>query len=98
MRNDLPVTGLVTCKASHRLLTLLQGDHGSLLSATAPGASWRAGSKVNVSWSITANHGGGYQYRLCPANQELTEACFRQTPLAFTGLQSFRWADGTQVT
>lgn len=25
----------------------------------------------------------GYQYRLCPANEELTEECFQKTPLAF---------------
>ena len=24
---------------------------------------------TQVIWQITANHGGGYQYRLCPAGQ-----------------------------
>ena len=28
----------------------------------------------SVQWSIAANHGGGYQYRLCPAAEALTEA------------------------
>ena len=50
---------------------------------------WVAGSVVPVAWGIKANHGGGYSYRLCkmppggPAN--LTENCFRQTPLRFVG-------------
>ena len=30
------------------------------------GTVWKSGTEVNVSWAITANHGGGYQYRLCP--------------------------------
>ena len=29
------------------------------------------------------NHGGGYSYRLCPADEPLTEACFQRHPLAF---------------
>ena len=29
------------------------------------------------------NHGGGYSYRLCKGDQELTEECFQKTPLAF---------------
>jgi hypothetical protein len=44
--------------------------------------------------------GGGYQYRLCKADDPLglTEACFTKTPLRFTGSTSFRWggkANGT---
>lgn len=46
---------------------------------------WVAGSEVEVAWGINANHGGGYQYRLCPANSDLSEECFQQTPLAFVG-------------
>ena len=43
--------------------------------------------------AIEANHGGGYQYRLCKANDPLglTEACFAKTPLMFTGSTSLRW-------
>lgn len=47
--------------------------------------SWVAGSTVEVAWGIHANHGGGYQYRLCPAGSKLTEECFQQTPLEFVG-------------
>jgi hypothetical protein len=41
---------------------------------------------------MAANHGGGYQYRLCPKpanNMDLTEECFQQTPLRFVG--STQW-------
>lgn len=44
---------------------------------------WIAGTTVDVAWGIHANHGGGYQYRLCPANQKTTEECFQAHPLDF---------------
>ena len=31
------------------------------------------------------------QYRLCPADSPLTEACFQLTPLDFVGNSSLRW-------
>jgi len=46
---------------------------------------WVAGSVVEVAWGITANHGGGYQFRICPASGELTEQCFQQQVLPFVG-------------
>ena len=36
-----------------------------------------------VSWNIRFNHGGGYSYRLCPASEPITEACFQSNPLEF---------------
>jgi len=30
-----------------------------------------------------APHGGGYIYRLCPANETISEACFNRLPLEF---------------
>ena len=51
---------------------------------------------MQVTWSLTANHGGGYQYRLCPEGQNLTEECFQKMPLDFIGQQGFEWADGTK--
>ena len=36
-----------------------------------------------------------FKYRLCPADQALTEACFQKMPLEFVGQQGFVWADGT---
>ena len=70
------------------------------LPAAPSGTVWVAGSSVEVAWAIHANHGGGYQYRLCPRSgtTPLTESCFQKTPLNFTGRQSFRWADGVEVS
>ena len=49
--------------------------------------NWRAGEIVEVGWGITANHGGGYSYRLCMLGPEgrpgLSEECFQATPLEF---------------
>ena len=44
---------------------------------------WKAGGVADVSWVSVANHAGGYAYALCPADAELTEECFEQTPLLF---------------
>ena len=69
-----------------------QGDRGSLLPAMAPQATWKAGGAAEVGWTLMAHHGGGYAYRLCPADQPLTEACFRRTPLDFVdGTGVLRW-------
>ena len=51
---------------------------------------WAAGSVVEVAWRNTANHGGGYSYRLCKkpkanGNLGVTEECFQRTPLRFVG-------------
>lgn len=50
-----------------------------------------AGSAVEVSWTQKAWHGGGYQYRLCPADMPLNEECFQKMPLPFVGNASLRW-------
>jgi hypothetical protein len=54
---------------------------------------WKAGSVQEVAWGITANHGGGYSFRLCPLPAEgrmnLTEECFQKTVLDFVGDQSW---------
>jgi hypothetical protein len=44
---------------------------------------WTAGETVEVAMGLTANHGGGYQYRLCPADENLDEKCFQKTPLQY---------------
>ena len=61
-----------------------QGDLGSKVLPSRPsGTVWHRGGVATTRWQNTALHGGGYQYRLCPASQDLTEACFQKTPLAF---------------
>jgi len=69
-----------------------QGWKGTELAPLLKKTTWIAGSVVEVAWALTANHGGGYQYRLCrvkeaSANntQEATEECFQKTPLQFVG-------------
>ena len=57
---------------------------------------WVAGSVVEVGWTVQANHGGGYQYRLCPASAPPTESCFAALPLPFdTEAQRLQWNNGT---
>jgi len=67
------------------------GDLGSKLPHTPSGTTWETGSTVEVSWTLQANHGGGYSYRLCPLGEELTEECFKKIPLDFVGPSAFRW-------
>jgi hypothetical protein len=38
-----------------------------------------------------ANHGGGYSYRMCPANETLDEDCFNRYPLRMVGQSVLRW-------
>merc|ERR1712210_328185 len=64
-----------------------QGDVGSSLPIMPTGTVWKSGTEVNVSWAVTANHGGGYQYRLCPKNSDATEECFQKLPLEFVSDQ-----------
>jgi len=51
--------------------------------------TWKKGSVVTVGWGIYANHGGGYQYRLCKippgGKKDLTEECFQQNWMKFHG-------------
>jgi hypothetical protein len=67
------------------------GDLGSKLPHTPSGVQWTAGAAVEVAWTLQANHGGGYSYRLCPLGQELDEECFKRLPLDFVGPSAFRW-------
>lgn len=79
-----------------------QGFKGTEVSPLLATTTWIAGSEVEVGFGITANHGGGYQYRLCRISDaanpnnitgEATEECFQQTPLAFVG--DTQWIQGT---
>jgi len=72
-----------------------EGDLGSRLPAMAPQATWEAGSLVEVGWAVAAQHGGGYAYRLAPADAPLTEATFQKMPLDMVGPSILRW-DGNR--
>lgn len=49
------------------------GMLGSQLPPSKNKTHWKTGTNVTVAWGPRYNHGGGYQYRLCPANETLTE-------------------------
>merc|ERR1712093_440823 len=76
-----------------------QGDLGSeVLVPGPPMAEWVAGTSAEVSWGMRYNHGGGYQYRLCPANEALTEACFQKMPLEFVKSEhKLLWNNGSLI-
>lgn len=76
-----------------------------LMLPPTPREIWQAGSIVNVSHSIGANHGGGYSWRLCRDDGNLTkdtppdvgENCFRQNPLRFADERHIiRWRNGKE--
>jgi len=50
-----------------------------------PPTFWPAGGTAVVSSGLSVNHGGGYQYRLCPRSGKdpPSEECFQAHPLAF---------------
>jgi hypothetical protein len=48
-----------------------------VLPAAPSGTVWAAGALVEVSWTMRTNHGGGYQWRIAPAEGPLTEAAFQ---------------------
>jgi len=74
------------------------GDLGSKVLPKYPtGTVWEVGAAVRTMQSIRANHGGGYQYRLCPLKSELTEACFQETPMPFAGDSSLMLSNGTMM-
>merc|ERR1711970_753243 len=54
-----------------------------------PVTEWRAGSVHEVAWYCSANHAGGYSYRLCRIDHDniesISEECFQQNPLDFVG-------------
>jgi len=75
-----------------------QGDYGSrVLKKGLSAAQWQLGSQVDVAWALRYNHGGGYQYRLCPSGEDLSEECFQRHPLDFVRqAQRLRWTNGTE--
>lgn len=60
-----------------------QGDLGTKVLKPRPsGTVWKRGSIQKTRWELTAAHGGGYTYRLCPSDATLDEECFSKTPLS----------------
>jgi len=59
------------------------GMNGTSLKPLDTGVFFPIGGRAEVTWQVENNHGGGYSYRLCPADQPLTEECFQKLPLDF---------------
>jgi len=68
--------------------TIPMGMDGKDLPETEP-AVWVLGSSVEVAFTMLANHGGGYTYRLCKKTENITEECFQRNPLKFSGNSSW---------
>eukprot|EP00039_Didymoeca_costata_P006387 m.89761 g.89761 ORF g.89761 m.89761 type:complete len:384 (+) comp13238_c0_seq2:20-1171(+) len=74
------------------------GMKGSELPEMPTGTVWKAGGEAEVVWQIRFNHGGGYSYRLCPADKKLTEECFQSNHLEFVlGKQALLFSNGTRL-
>merc|ERR1719401_599147 len=74
------------------------GDLGSkVLPKYDTGTVWKAGSIVETMTSFRANHGGGYQYRLCPLESNLTESCFQESPMDFADNSKLMLSNGTII-
>ena len=74
------------------------GMRGTELPPMPTGTVWRRGGEATVSWNVRNNHGGGYQYRVCPAEEEPSEKCFRRHPLPFMrDRQAILLANGTAL-
>lgn len=74
-----------------------RGPGGETLPPTKR-TTWYAGSVVEVGAAVTNNHGGGYAYRLCPANSAITEECFQQHHLAFAdNTHTVRYVNGSML-
>merc|ERR1719379_48213 len=70
-----------SAKNNRRLIE--QGQKGTQL-PEGPVTEWNAGSVVELSFYLVVNHGGGYQYRVCPKTaSQMNEACFEANPLQF---------------
>jgi len=70
------------------------GDNGSEVLPERPATYWKAGTTAQVGWAMSAQHGGGYSYRLCPKSEfgksgpQNTEKCFQSNHLDFVGSTS----------
>lgn len=59
---------------------------------------WKPDSVVKASYRLVVNHGGGYQYRVCPKTESPTESCFQANPLAFAnGKTTIKYSTGKTI-
>merc|ERR1712203_76159 len=58
---------------------------------------WQAGGVAEVGWGLSAQHSGGYSYRLCPKTSAITEECFQSNTLTFVGDSKIHFNDDSQA-
>ena len=75
--------------ANKEVMIMVQKQQNLIFQHAIKVTEWKRGTKTEVAFGITANHGGGYSYRLCKVPEEgvkgLSEECFQNTPLNFVG-------------
>jgi len=81
-------------------LTFEMGDLGSMVlppNSVEDTTNWTAGSTPRVAWGMRYNHGGGYQYRLCPLEKmPCSEEEFQKMPLDFVrDSHAIMWNNGS---
>jgi len=69
------------------------GDKATEVLPETESTLWQAGATATVGWALSAQHSGGYSYRLCPKDTTLSEECFQSNPLTFAGNSSVHWND-----
>jgi len=69
------------------------GDKATEVLPETEATSWQAGATATVGWALSAQHSGGYSYRLCPKDSTLSEECFQANHLSFAGNSSIHWND-----
>lgn len=65
-----------------------QGADGLILPKQTP-TVWQRGTVQEVGNSVSANHAGGYSWRLCKADGDVNEECFQRNVLNFIGNNHF---------
>lgn len=74
------------------------GDKGSKVLPETEATRWTAGGTAWVGWGLSAQHSGGYSYRLCPKDSPLTEECFQSNVLSFASKNStLHFNDGSKA-
>jgi hypothetical protein len=74
------------------------GANGKDLPVRTSALKWVRGKAAEVAFTVEANHGGGYAYRLCPADAPVTEECFQAHHLAFEGnTTTAHFVNGTEI-
>jgi len=77
---------------------IMQGMKGTDLPAGKV-TVWKADSVVKATYRLLVNHGGGYQYRVCPKTESPTESCFHANPLAFAnGKTTVVYSTGKKIS